>query len=456
MKIIISLTTIPPRFKYLLETIKNLRKIDKCSEIWVNIPQKYNRFPDWNGELPSGLNNSGAIINRACEDLGPGTSTFGPLDKTDATELISVDDDTVYPTNLVHSLLECYIRNDKSSAWGLSGFNFDKYFKGEYPRGDGTSVDVLEGYGACLYKIEWLFKINQDFKELLSVTWHDDMLISNLLECIGIERRTLYKTECNIQHLKQLSYGFTDDALHHVAAKDAGTSETSHTKNNIKILSDLEKIGKKYYKYHHPSISYAIMVCNESRELYSLLSFLIKVKDPNDDINILVDSSKWNTPTMDVIDEFIEHVTVNKREFDGDFASHRNYHNSLCEGDWIFVIDADEIPRESFIKNIKSILLKSNFDILYVPRINICPGYTVEWLNKVKLNVNSMGWINWPDNQGRIYKNDDKIYWDNKLHERVTGSNNIAKVEDSPENALWHIKSVERQTKQDNYYKNLV
>ena len=37
-------------------------------------------------------------------------------------------------------------------------------------------------------------------------------------------------------------------------------------------------------------LSYAITVCNESKELYSLISFLKKVKDPSDEINILVDS----------------------------------------------------------------------------------------------------------------------------------------------------------------------
>ena len=37
-------------------------------------------------------------------------------------------------------------------------------------------------------------------------------------------------------------------------------------------------------------LTYAITVCNEARDLYSLLSFLKKVKDPEDDINILLDT----------------------------------------------------------------------------------------------------------------------------------------------------------------------
>ena len=33
-------------------------------------------------------------------------------------------------------------------------------------------------------------------------------------------------------------------------------------------------------------LSYAICVCNESRDLFSLVSFLLKVKDEEDEINI--------------------------------------------------------------------------------------------------------------------------------------------------------------------------
>ena len=43
-------------------------------------------------------------------------------------------------------------------------------------------------------------------------------------------------------------------------------------------------------------ITYAITVCNESRELYSLISFLKDVIDKEDDINVLVDTA--HTPKV--------------------------------------------------------------------------------------------------------------------------------------------------------------
>ena len=37
-------------------------------------------------------------------------------------------------------------------------------------------------------------------------------------------------------------------------------------------------------------LSYAITACNESKELYALISFLKSVKDPEDEINVLLDT----------------------------------------------------------------------------------------------------------------------------------------------------------------------
>ena len=38
-------------------------------------------------------------------------------------------------------------------------------------------------------------------------------------------------------------------------------------------------------------LSYAITVCNESKDLYSLISFLKRTKDTEDEINVLVDTA---------------------------------------------------------------------------------------------------------------------------------------------------------------------
>lgn len=147
-------------------------------------------------------------------------------------------------------------------------------------------------------------------------------------------------------------------------------------------------------------ISYAICVCDEHRELNSLLSFLVHVIDKDDEINILVDSGKVTPKVKSVLHQFNDRIVVNERKFCGNFSTHRNYHITKCTGDYIFVLDADEIPQENLIKNIKTF----DSDILFIPRINIIPGYTKEWCKRMNFRINEVGWINWPDYQGRFLK----------------------------------------------------
>ena len=201
-------------------------------------------------------------------------------------------------------------------------------------------------------------------------------------------------------------------------------------------------------------LSYAICVCDESRELDELILFLKTVKDDEDEIVILVDSGKVTDSVRNVLSKH-KNILVSEREFTGNFAEHRNYHQALCSGDYIFAIDADEMPREEFIKKLKDTIDTSNMDLLYVPRINIIPVYTKEWLSKYKFKINENGWINWPDYQGRIYKNNGIIKWTKGLHETVDGATRVGMFPGEPSHALWHIKNIQRQEDQDTFYKSL-
>ena len=193
-------------------------------------------------------------------------------------------------------------------------------------------------------------------------------------------------------------------------------------------------------------ISYAICVCNEARDLYSLVNFLKKVKDPDDEINILVDSKHVSQKVREVLKHFEKDIIQNERDFDGNFASHRNFHFKKCNGEYIFTLDPDEMPKEFLIKKIKELINETDTDFIAIPRINISPGYTQAWLDKCDYKINEVGWINWPDFQGRIVKNNNKIKWESKLHERIIGYTNPIQLQPQPDLALWHIKSVDKDT----------
>jgi hypothetical protein len=194
------------------------------------------------------------------------------------------------------------------------------------------------------------------------------------------------------------------------------------------------------------SISYAICVCNELRELKELLCFLNKVKRAQDEIIVLCDDN--NTT------EEVRKLSTHSRPFNRDFANHKNYLNSLCTGDYIFNIDADEIPQEVLIKTIQTLIKDSSHELIYIPRINICPGYTQAFLIKQKFSCNENGWINWPDYQGRVYKKG--LQWEGVVHEKIAVKTKPTVLNASPHLALWHIKSVEKQEEQNALYDTLM
>lgn len=203
-------------------------------------------------------------------------------------------------------------------------------------------------------------------------------------------------------------------------------------------------------------LSYAICVHNESRELYSLLQFLVNNKDVEDEINVLVDSAHVTPQVKKVLEHFADKIVQNERPFCGDFSEHRNFQISTCSGDYIFIIDADEMLQEVLIKSVKDAIIKVDAELIYIPRINICPGFTKEWLAKCNFVLNEMGWINWPDYTGRIFINNSVIKYGNKLHERLQGAKREAVLEAHPAIAIWHIKSVEKQDSQDDLYKSIM
>ena len=193
-------------------------------------------------------------------------------------------------------------------------------------------------------------------------------------------------------------------------------------------------------------ISYAITVCNEARDLYSLLNFLKTVKDPEDEINILLDSAHTTESVRNVLKLFSDTIVVNEREFDGDFSEHRNFHLKKCSGEYIFIVDPDEMPKEKLIKSIKSVIEESGADLITVPRINLHPGFTDEWIRKCKYRLNEVDWINWPDYICRVFKNDPGVIkYGNKLHENIVGATKMISLKPDPSIAVWHIKSVEKQ-----------
>lgn len=207
-------------------------------------------------------------------------------------------------------------------------------------------------------------------------------------------------------------------------------------------------------------ISYAITVCNEFLEIQRLITFLLKNKRSQDEIVVLVDMTK-NEPTSELLGYLHRlssnnHIILSEQNFNNHFADWKNILTQSCKGDYIFQIDADEIPHEKLIEIIHLILEENNeCDVFLVPRVNTVDGLTQEHVNKWRWNINDKGWINWPDNQWRIWKNKTEIKWINKVHEKLDGYKVWSVLPEMEEFALYHPKTIEKQEKQNNYYNTL-
>jgi hypothetical protein len=202
-------------------------------------------------------------------------------------------------------------------------------------------------------------------------------------------------------------------------------------------------------------ISYAVTVCNEFIEIQRLLTFLIDRKKPQDEIVVFYDTNN-GTPEVEryltILGDSIRKIGYH---FDGHFGHMKNSLTEACLGNYIFQIDADEIPNEVLMDNIHEILQSNDVDVILVPRVNTVEGLTQDHIQKWGWNVDEKGWVNFPDPQWRIYKNKESIRWENKVHEKLVGYNTISNLPWAEEFSLYHPKQIERQERQNDYYETL-
>jgi len=203
-------------------------------------------------------------------------------------------------------------------------------------------------------------------------------------------------------------------------------------------------------------ISYAITVCNELEEVKRLVNFLLSNKREQDEIVILYDQSGGTQEVLNYLDTIKSKVQLRSDFFKGHFADWKNELTSHCTGNYIFQIDADELPNEELINGLPYILeVNQEVDVFLVPRVNTVEGLTPQHIQRWGWNVNDKQWVNWPDYQWRIYKNTPEIKWKNKVHEVLDGYKTMSILPREEEFALYHPKTIDRQEKQNNYYDTL-
>ena len=203
-------------------------------------------------------------------------------------------------------------------------------------------------------------------------------------------------------------------------------------------------------------ISYGITVCDELEEIKRLVDFLLLHKREQDEIVVLLDDSKGKGDVYYYLLTTSPEVTCYRDQFKGHFADWKNQLTSYCKGDYVFQIDADELPNKLLIEMLPELLeINQEVDVFRVPRINTVIGLTEGHIRKWGWGVDLNGWVNFPDYQWRIYKNNPNIKWKNKVHEVLEGFKTISVLPAEEYCSLYHPKTITKQERQNNYYDTL-
>ena len=138
------------------------------------------------------------------------------------------------------------------------------------------------------------------------------------------------------------------------------------------------------------------------------------------------------------------------------FAAYKNNLNKNCDGNWIFQIDADEIPNEYLLEALPFILeTNSDVEAYWIPRVNTVAGITDEHVTKWGWRLTEDGWVNFPDWQMRLFRNTDDIFWIKPVHEQLKGYTKFANLPPEEKFALYHPKDIGRQEKQNAFYETI-
>jgi hypothetical protein len=119
---IVTLTTIPSRLPHIATTLKSLMRQSRApARIVLNLPH-HSKRENVAYDVPGFLQGLKSVVVHRCEDMGPATKVIPTLMRAaPAQKIIVVDDDRIYPPNLVADLDDAADR-DEHSAFGMSGW----------------------------------------------------------------------------------------------------------------------------------------------------------------------------------------------------------------------------------------------------------------------------------------------------------------------------------------------
>lgn len=197
------------------------------------------------------------------------------------------------------------------------------------------------------------------------------------------------------------------------------------------------------------SISYAITTHNEGESIQKLIERIKKHIDKNDEL-IILDDYSTDSQTLSIL---ASEASVYKKKFNNEFSVQKNYLNSLCSSEYIFQFDGDELPSDLLLHNVKTFISQQpEIDLFWVPRDNRLFEINKSYIKRWGWPIDEKGRVNYPDYQGRLYRNAPEIYWTRPVHEIITGHKKQTAIPRDVGLDILHARHMSKQIESIKFY----
>jgi hypothetical protein len=210
MRLVVSLTTLPGRYRKLYRTLRSINSQSlKADAVYLGLPKIAKRLNLPYPRLSKKLSDLCTVVSLD-QDYGPICKILGALNsETDPnTIIVTIDDDIVYPFNFLEEFAERAQKYPKSAIGStglLVGHNIFNYSSvsaltpdwnrvtGFLVPAEGRPVDILCGVSGIAYRRKFFPETPEEMLsyalEHQSLFINDDVLISCYLSYLGVERR---------------------------------------------------------------------------------------------------------------------------------------------------------------------------------------------------------------------------------------------------------------------------
>ncbi|MCQ2959238.1 MAG: glycosyltransferase [Bacteroidales bacterium] len=198
------------------------------------------------------------------------------------------------------------------------------------------------------------------------------------------------------------------------------------------------------------TICYTITVCDEHEELSNILNLIVKHIRKEDEILVQCDKDNTTQEVRQVIAQFENIITkVVEHPLLGDYGQFKNNLIANTSCDFLFQLDADELPSPYLLEKLPEIISQNpDIELFKIPRLNVMINNEESFMTWDSVpTINQKDLINFPDYQKRLFKHSKDIFWTKKIHELVVGYKTWCYLPKDNDFCILHCKKWAKQQK---------